>query len=261
MIPAKNNHIKNPITILMAAGGSGLRVGTPVPKQFLLLSDKPMYWYSLNLFLKIPSVDRVLIGLSADRIPLVRNDLERSFPQEIASGRILLYEGGKRRQDTVYRGLGLLEQLSTKPRYLLVHDAARPFLSKEIMDRVINCLSEDTAMAVGIPLSDTLWRSDIASKKMESSSGEILPMIDGLVPRDFLYRAQTPQGAPFACFLEARQKALDAGDPDFTDEAGLLLWAGFPVRIVPGSEDNRKITTPEDLSWAQKRILDNSGDL
>jgi len=240
----------------MAAGGSGLRVGTPVPKQFLLLSDKPMYWYSMDLFLSNPLIDRVLVGLAPERITPVSEDLERYFPGDLASGRIVLYEGGRRRQDTVYRGLGLLEQLPEKPRYLLVHDAARPFLSKEILGRVMNALSEGGPIAVGIPLSDTLWRSQSSKQGSDGSSRELLPNIEGLVSREHLYRAQTPQCAPFSFFIEAWKKAMDAGDPDFTDEAGLLLWAGFPVRIVPGSEDNRKITTPEDLSWAQKRILD-----
>lgn len=243
-------------SVLMAAGGSGLRVGTPVPKQFLMLSDKPMYWYSLDLFLNNPLVGHVLLGLAQERISPVRKDLERFFPADLASGRILLYEGGQRRQDTVYRGLDLLNQLPVKPEYLLVHDAARPFLSREIMDRVMDSLSENLPMAVGIPLADTLWKSGTALGKSGPSSGKAIPEIESLVPRDLLYRAQTPQGAPFSCFLEARQKALDAGDPDFTDEAGLLLWAGFSVRIISGSEDNRKITTPEDLSWAQERVLE-----
>ncbi|MHB1564433.1 MAG: IspD/TarI family cytidylyltransferase [Leptospirillum sp.] len=259
MNPVRNSPVLQKLTILMAAGGSGLRVGTPVPKQFLLLSDKPMYWYSLNLFLKMPSVDRIVVGLSADRIPLVKKDLEEYFPGEIASGRILLFEGGKRRQDTVYKGLLLLDDLPEKPEYLLVHDAARPFLSQEIMGRLMDSLSEKTAIAVGIPLADTLWRSHSPLTAGRAEPGATSPHIEELVPRDHLYRAQTPQGAPFSFFLEARRKALECGDPDFTDEAGLLLWAGFPVRIVLGSEDNRKVTTPEDLVWAQKRVLESAG--
>ena len=252
----RNNPQGRAIHVLMAAGGSGLRVGTAVPKQFLLLGDKPMYWYSLDLFLNDPLVGHVLMGLSRERIPLVREELERYFPEDLSSGRLLLYEGGRRRQDTVYRGMDLLKNLSEKESPLLVHDAARPFLSREILDRAIESLLENHPMAVGIPLADTLWRSQAASQREEGSAGKTIPEIESLVPRDLLYRAQTPQGAPLSCFLEARQKALDAGDPDFTDEAGLLLWAGFSVRIVYGSEDNRKITTPEDLSWAQKRVLE-----
>ena len=130
----RNNPQGGAIDVLMAAGGSGLRVGTAVPKQFLLLGDKPMYWYSLDLFLENPLIGHVLMGLSRERIPLVRKELERYFPEDLASGRLLLYEGGRRRQDTVYRGIDLLQNLSDQKSPLLVHDAARPFLSKEILD-------------------------------------------------------------------------------------------------------------------------------
>ncbi len=243
MKAARNKEMQG-VSVLMAAGGSGLRVGTPVPKQFLPLGNRPMYSYSLELFLAHPSIDRVLLGLSADRIPLIEEELGRLYPDEWASGRIHLYKGGKRRQDTVYRGIELLERFNPRPMSLLVHDAARPFLSREILDRSIAALSEGCSMAVGLPLADTLWRGEI---------DPVAVTISSVVPREGLFRAQTPQGAPFDSFVSALRKALSSGDPDFTDEAGLLIFGGFPVRIIPGSEENRKVTTPEDYLWARSK--------
>lgn len=239
-----SSSVNRSIAVVMAAGGKGTRMGRERPKQFLLLGGKPLFFYSLQACLSHPSIGRVLLGVPGEFLDETRNLLETLVPDRKSLERVHVYEGGRRRQDTVALGIRLLEgfpEISS----VMVHDAARPFLSERILDRAADILREGKAFGVGIPLSDTLWEKEESRKTS----------ISGIVGREKVVRAQTPQGSPVAFFLEALDRAGRSGDPDFTDEAGLLLWAGYPVEIVPGEENNRKITTPEDLAWAEERIL------
>jgi 2-C-methyl-D-erythritol 4-phosphate cytidylyltransferase/2-C-methyl-D-erythritol 2,4-cyclodiphosphate synthase len=237
------------IAVVMAAGGKGVRMGREKPKQFLLLAGKPLFLYSLETCLFHPEIGRVLLGVPREFLAETRNLVETFVTDPDARTRVRIYEGGRRRQDTVALGVRLLEG---EPDIVsvMVHDAARPFLSGAILDRACDTLRDGKAFGVGIPVSDTLW------KRGESSGRDLL---SGIVEREKIVRAQTPQGSPVPVFLEALDRAVRSGDPDFTDEASLFLWAGTPVVIVPGEENNRKITTPEDLAWAEERILCERG--
>ena len=158
------------------------------------------------------------------------------YPGELFSGRLSVFPGGRRRQDTVEKGVRLMGQIPGISG-VLVHDAARPFLSHEILDRTIRMLERGQAVGVGVPVSDTLWRVSGEEKKIE---------VREIVPREAIVAAQTPQGAPLPLFLSALDRAK-VEDREFTDEASLFLWAGLPFVLVEGSNKNRKITRPEDL--------------
>ncbi|MCL4460501.1 MAG: 2-C-methyl-D-erythritol 2,4-cyclodiphosphate synthase [Nitrospirae bacterium] len=237
------------VAVVMAAGGKGTRMGGERPKQFLLLGGKPLFVHALLVCLAHTSIGRVLLGVPREFLEVSRRLLEQFVPVEKGLERVHIYEGGRRRQDTVALGVRLLESFPDI-RSVMVHDAARPFLSGEILDRAAGALQEGKAFGVGIPVSDTLWEKEGISDGMP---------ISGIVGRERVVRAQTPQGSPLSLFLEALERAGRSGDPDFTDEAGLLLWAGYPVEIVQGEENNRKITTPEDLAWAEEHILFGKG--
>lgn len=233
----------------MAAGGKGVRMGREKPKQFLLLSGKPLFLYSLETSLFHPGIGRVLLGVPREFLDETQKLVRTYVSDPDALARVQVYEGGRRRQDTVAHGVRLLED-DPDITSVMVHDAARPFLSNAILDRACDILRDGRAFGVGIPVSDTLW------KKGESTEN---PVLSGIVEREKIVRAQTPQGGPVAVFLDALDQAARSGDPDFTDEAGLLLWSGTPVVIVGGEENNRKITTSEDLLWAEERILFERG--
>ncbi|AFS53481.1 2-C-methyl-D-erythritol 2,4-cyclodiphosphate synthase [Leptospirillum ferriphilum] len=237
------------IAVVMAAGGKGVRMGREKPKQFLLLDGRPLFLYSLETCLFHPKIGRVLLGVPREYLDETRRLIETYVTDPDAKTRVRIYEGGRRRQDTVALGVRLLEG-DPKITSVMVHDAARPFLSGAILDRACDILRDGKSFGVGIPVSDTLW------KRGDSSGHDLL---SGIVEREKIVRAQTPQGSPVPVFLEALDRAGRSGDPDFTDEASLLLWAGTPVVIVPGEENNRKITTPEDLAWAEERILYEKG--
>ncbi len=237
--------------IVIAAGGKGTRMGSTLPKQFLLLSGKPLFSYSLKTFLAWEEVGVVCLGVPPEYRTESRAILSELFPEDFRSGRILLFEGGVRRQDTVALGVRLVSERFPDVSSVMVHDAARPFVSAGILERSGKALEEGSAFGVGIPASDTLWN-------VSGSPGSAT--LSSIISREGVFRAQTPQGAPVSLFIEAIDKAQEAGDPDFTDEASLLHWAGFPVRAIAGEEINRKVTTPEDLSWARDYLNLSSRD-
>lgn len=225
------------IGIVLATGGRGLRMGGSTPKQFLEISGKPIYLHSLETFLLHPEVSEIRIGMPEDYVSKTTDEIAALWPAEIRSGRLRVFTGGVRRQDTVERGVRLLGESSRGISGVLVHDAARPFLSDEILGRAISAVSEGRAVGVGVPVSDTLW-------KVEGGSGP--QRVFRIVPRESMISAQTPQGAPLDLFLRVLDRARTECQ-EFTDEASLFLWAGIPFYLVEGSNRNRKITRPEDM--------------
>lgn len=233
------------IAAILAAGGKGLRMGTNTPKQFLEMGGRPLFSYSLRTLLEWPEIRIVGMGVPESFFSEVMDRLKRLFPEDTRSGRLFAFVGGRRRQDTVSIGVRTVAQRFPDIPYLMVHDAARPFLSRAILERASETLSAGRAFGVGVSSPDTLWR-------MAPGSGT--PILESHLNREGVYRAQTPQGGTVRQFLAAIDRAESEGDPDFTDEAGLLRWAGFPVALVAGEESNRKVTTPEDLAWAEGHL-------
>ena len=227
------------VGIVLAAGGQGLRMGAPVPKQFLAIDGLPVYRKALLPFLESPGVGAIAIGMPESYADTVKRDLEADYPDRIASGRLDVFVGGARRQDTVDRGVRLLFDRFPELFGALVHDAARPFLTSEILAETLRALGEGKAVGVGIPVADTLWRT-------ERTEGALVRVAE-IVPRENMVAAQTPQGAPRDLFLGALDQAR-LKEREFTDEASLFLGAGIPFHLVLGSGRNRKITRPEDLS-------------
>ncbi len=226
------------VGIVLAAGGRGLRMGGAVPKQFISIDGTPIYLHALRPFLEHPDVLAIRVGMPEDYAGEVGKALMELYPGEVFSGRLSVFPGGRRRQDTVEKGVRLMDQIPGISG-VLVHDAARPFLSYEILDRTIRMLERGKAVGVGVPVSDTLWRVSGEEKEIE---------VREIVPREVIVAAQTPQGAPLPLFLSALDRAK-LEDREFTDEASLFLWAGLPFVLVEGSNRNRKITRPEDLSF------------
>lgn len=213
------------------AGGSGQRMGGNVPKQYQPIRGVPMLLWSLRPFTSHPDVADVTVVVPAgDPAPEWLNDL-------VAAG-LRLVPGGAERMDSVENGL---RALPPECAVVLVHDAARPFVSREVIDAVIAYARQGAGAIAALPVSDTLKaaRSDNAAT-----------LIAHTVPRDGMWRAQTPQGFPRDLLERAYQRARTdqiAG----TDEASLVERLGEPVHLVPDSGWNFKVTTPEDLRLAE----------
>ncbi len=220
---------------VIVAAGRGARFGGPLPKQYLRLAGIPVLRRAVSAFAGHPRIDRVVVVINPNDRALYDQALADPAP-----GRPGLAEpivGGASRQDSVRHGLEALAD--RPPDYVLVHDAARPLVDHAVISRIIDALAAHAAAVAAVPVTDTLKRA--------SADG----MVAATVPREGLWRAQTPQGFHFAPLLRAHQAC--AGEA-LTDDAAVAERAGIPVAIVAGSEDNVKLTTDDDFRRAERLL-------
>jgi 2-C-methyl-D-erythritol 4-phosphate cytidylyltransferase / 2-C-methyl-D-erythritol 2,4-cyclodiphosphate synthase len=224
------------IAAILAAGGVGERFGAngSLSKQFQDLGGKPMYSWSLKTLSDHPAIDQVVLVGRADMHKIIQSQL----PQLIASAaQVILVAGGSTRQASVLAGLEALNQQTPHPSHVLIHDAARPFLEKDQLDRFLAVLCERGPCACGMPVYDTIKRTAD-------------DVIIGTLDRRGLCAIQTPQGAPFQMLLDAHRQAQQEG-VDATDDVALLERKKISVLVVQGSPTNIKITNPEDMPIAE----------
>jgi 2-C-methyl-D-erythritol 4-phosphate cytidylyltransferase/2-C-methyl-D-erythritol 2,4-cyclodiphosphate synthase len=220
---------------VVVAAGRGERAGqADGPKQYRAIGGQPVLRRTLTTLLANPRIAQVAVAIHPDD--------EALFAAAAAglSGNIVAVHGGATRQASTLCALEAL--VSEKPFGVLIHDGVRPFAGKELIDRVIAAVAEGQGALPALAVSDTLKKAD--------TSGAI----QGTVPRDGLFAAQTPQGFVFADILAAHRKAVTEGRDDFTDDAAIAEWAGITVRIVEGSPDNVKLTWARDLRDADLRL-------
>jgi 2-C-methyl-D-erythritol 4-phosphate cytidylyltransferase / 2-C-methyl-D-erythritol 2,4-cyclodiphosphate synthase len=219
---------------LIVAAGRGTRALAALPKQYASLDGEPVLARTLGVFLKHPGVDLVQVTIAAGD--------EAWYAAAVASfggGKLLSpVIGGTTRQMSVRNGLRALEPHA--PGRVLIHDAARPFVSHEVIDRVLAALGDAPAAIAAIPVTDTI--------KQAGTDSRVAATLD----RSRLWSAQTPQGFRFFDILAAHARAEAAGRDDMTDDAAVAEWAGLPVTLVMGSPSNRKLTTAEDLAMADR---------
>lgn len=215
---------------LIVAAGRGERAGGGLPKQYRPLAGVPVLRRSLQPFLDHPRIDAVRVVIA---------DGHQDAYAAAAAGLALLapVAGGAERQDSVRRGLESLA--GEAPDAVLIHDAARPFVPAAMIDRVLEALADAPAALPVLPVVDTLKRG---------ADGAVAET----VPRDGLWRAQTPQGFRYAEILAAHRVAADA--PPATDDAALAERAGLRVTLVEGSEEAAKLTTADDLARAEAQL-------
>jgi len=211
------------IGLVLAAAGTGSRFGSNTPKQFTELEGKPLYLHALECFLKF--FDEAAIVVPEDWFENVSKQV-----QGLPYGEKLLLEvGGPERQDSVFRGL---RRLSDSNEVVLVHDAARPSPSAELISQVIDGTRQHEACIPVLPVGDTV-------KEVHDKT------ITGTLDRKSLVLAQTPQGFKMALLQSAFESALEDGFYG-TDESTLVERLGVPVHVVPGEGTNLKITWKED---------------
>jgi 2-C-methyl-D-erythritol 4-phosphate cytidylyltransferase len=218
------------VGVIIVAGGSSSRTEGDELKQFRWIGGKPMLLHSLQTFQERTDVAMVVVVLpkkyAGDPPPwLFQCDVER----------MLVSVGGRERSDSVRNGL---EDLTEEATLVAVHDAARPFATAALIDRVIAEARKGHGVAPGIRIVDTIKRSD--------ENGVVIDTLS----RDGLWRIQTPQAFPREMLEKAYADAHDAG-VSATDDASLCERLGLPVVIVPGSERAMKITTDSDFARAE----------
>jgi len=222
---------------LIVAGGSGQRFGAERPKQYLDLAGKPVLRRTVEAFLGHPEVTGVRVVIDPtwrDAYDVALSGL--ALPDPVA--------GGASRQDSVRNGLEALAA-GGAPDLVLIHDAARPLIDADTIAAVIAALDRMPGAIAAVPVADTLKRG---------SAGAIADTVN----RDGLWRAQTPQGFRFPDILEAHRAAAGLS---LTDDAAVAERAGLAVALVPSKEDNFKVTTPDDLSRANRAIMSSLWDV
>ena len=221
---------------IIAAGGLGSRFSGSKPKQRNLLGGVPIYQWSLARFLEHSAIDAVVVVSHVT----ILGELEKEIEEIMKSSKLYklsLVAGGQTRQESVYLGLKHLQSLNQVPEYVLVHDAARPFVDNSMIDRTIQAVKSDNACTVGLPVADTIKRV---------KNGLVTETLD----RSELYAVHTPQAAKLDLLLTAHECARRDG-VSVTDDAALLELNGSEVKIIPSHRYNIKITVPEDLALCE----------
>lgn len=221
------------VVAIVAAGGRGARLGAGVPKQLLTIGGESILRRSVRLFAEHGRIDEVVVVLPPDLAANVPADLD------LPGKPLVVVAGGARRQDSVRNGF---DAVRDRADIVVVHDAARPFASADLISRTIDAAVESGAALAALAASDTV-------KLAGAAGGTGSFVVERTVPRERVFLAQTPQ----AFRADVLAAALDAGRADAvaTDEAALAEAAGFPVRIVAGETTNLKITTMTDLRAAE----------
>lgn len=210
-------------SVILLAGGIGTRMQSIAPKQFLNLNEKPIVCYSFELFLNMPEVDEIIVVCMPDF---------RNFFSTTSTKPILFALPGKRRQDSVYNGL----KESTK-EIICIHDAARPFIDRDLVLRVLEAGKKYGAATVGMPVKFTIKESD--------SQNFVINTPD----RSKIWEIQTPQVLERQTIFKGFEYANSYG-LTVTDDVSLAELIKKPVKLVEGSHTNLKITIPADLTIA-----------
>jgi 2-C-methyl-D-erythritol 4-phosphate cytidylyltransferase len=213
---------------LVPAAGSGSRMGGTLPKQYLPLSGRPLIAHTLQVLISHPRIERVFVVLSPED---VHWDMQSIQNEKLS----VLRCGGETRAQSVTSGLKSLADDLKSDDWVLVHDAARPCLRQEHLDKLFSTLADDPVGGIlAMPVADTLKRADAEQRIAET------------VPRESLWQAQTPQMFRYALLLNALQKAGD----QVTDEASAIEKMGLKPKLVEGDAGNLKVTYPRDLELA-----------
>jgi 2-C-methyl-D-erythritol 4-phosphate cytidylyltransferase len=211
------------VSVILLAGGVGSRVGSPLPKQFLTLHGKVVASYSLDVFLLFPQIKEIIIVCNPSYRYLFQHPL------------VKFAAPGQERQDSVWNGVLLS---SPRAERLIIHDSARPFLTTDLLAELLQEAENHLAVASAVPVKATV--------KQTFPDGFVEKTLD----RNQLWEMHTPQIIEPSLYKKAALRA-QSQNLVLTDDVALIENLGYPVKLVPGSYKNIKITTPEDLSFAE----------
>lgn len=231
---------------VVLAGGRGSRMKSDIPKQYLLIHDKPVLYYSLKLFQE-SEIDKIILVAGHDDIAMCSRDIVEKYQFDKV---VKVVEGGAQRYDSVYHALKAIKELQIgsddgKDSYVFIHDGARPCVNQEIIHRCYLAAEQFGACTAAVPVKDTI--------KVVDKEGFAVDTPD----RNTLWQVQTPQTFRYDIIQRAYEKMfLDKEKGVITDDAMLVeRYTDVKVKMAMGSYNNIKITTPEDMG-AAARILE-----
>lgn len=233
MTQTENTKVQNAAIVL--AAGQGKRMGTKIQKQFLEIEGKPVLYYALEAFEASAVIDAVVLVVGEGLVEYCQNEIVDKYQFHKVKKIVV---GGKERYDSVYFGLRALMELA--PDYVFIHDGARPFVDDHMLKRAYDEVRKTKACVVGMPVKDTI--------KVVNENGIVVETPE----RKSLWQVQTPQVFSYDLIREAYFELIGNKEIHVTDDAMVLETVkGISVKLVEGSYENIKITTPEDLFIAE----------
>lgn len=216
------------IAVIVAAAGKGTRLGSQVPKQYLKIGGEPVILKTLKAFESLDAIDHIYIVTNEQYVDHCQQIVDDNGIDKVDA----IVKGGRERQDSVYNAIQEINRRRPGVSYVLIHDGARPFVSKDVIVNVIKAMMEKDAAVACVAMKDSIRRiGDEGSCSVD---------------RNDYFSVQTPQGFKKSVLIEAYDKALKEGYYG-TDDASLVERAGYKIELVEGDYQNIKITTKEDL--------------
>ena len=220
------------VAIVLAAG-KGRRMNSKIQKQYLLISEKPVLYYSMRQFQDCPFIHEIVLVTGKDEIEFCRKEIVEKYGFTKVKQ---IVAGGTERYHSVYEGL----QAAGTCDFVYIHDGARPFLAQEILQKAQEGVRRHGACVVGMPVKDTIKISD------EHGFADFTP------DRSRVWMVQTPQVFAYSMIMDAYTEIMKRKDIAVTDDAMVLeKVTGKKVKLIEGSYENIKITTPEDVAFAE----------
>jgi 2-C-methyl-D-erythritol 4-phosphate cytidylyltransferase len=230
------------VSVIIAAAGMSNRMGSKINKQFIAIDNKPILAHTLEKFERCKLVDEIIVVCKEEEVEYCRKEIVRKYGFKKVSN---IVRGGKERQDSIYNGVLALNE---KTDIVLTHDGARPFVKIESIEEGIKGVLEYGACVIGVPVKDTIKVIDPENTVHHTPK------------RSLLWAAQTPQCFWAHLLKKGYELAAEEGIVG-TDDSSLVEKTGHPVKMIMGSYDNIKITTPEDLIIADSMLKDKTSIL
>lgn len=240
LCPENTDRSRKRCTAIVVAAGQGKRMGGNVQKQYLELMGKPIIYHTLEAFQNSPLIDSIILVTGPEQMAWCRDELVHKYNLSKVD---TITTGGAERYTSVWNGLQVIEEDMTKADregIVFIHDGVRPFVDDEIISRTLEAAKTYGACVAAMPVKETIKLAD------END------FVNSTPPRNRIWGIQTPQVFDFQLLYKAYQTAMESGRTDMTDDAMIVEnFTDVKVKLVEGSYENIKITTPEDLEIAE----------
>jgi len=217
------------IKVIIPASGSGIRFGGKIPKQFLKIGGKEIIALTIEKFHSVNSIDEIIIATKKEYFNKIKSIVRKNDFYKVKK----ITEGGKLRQDSVYRGLMNLECGDNE--LIIIHDAVRPFISVNKIKELIEAAKKENSVILGVPLNETI-------KKINKKN-----FVEKTINREYLWSIQTPQLFRYDILKRSFETAMKDKFIG-TDESAIVEYSGFKVKVIEGEKENVKITVRGDVN-------------
>ena len=228
-------------SVVIVSAGRGSRMKADINKQFLKLKGKEVIAHTIDKFYNNKNIDEIVVVVKEDEADFFRRNIIDKYGYK----NIKIAFGGKERQDSVFNGL---KAVNKDCDIVLVHDGARPFVTDEIIKNSIECAKKNKCVIVGVPVKDTI--------KIINKDNEVCDTPN----RSTLWSIQTPQVFEYLSIIKAHKIAKEKSYYG-TDDSMLMEYLGYNVKVIEGSYNNIKITTPEDLKIGEEILNENKKEI